>query len=99
MTKAETDSSRLDVLAEALFLCAGAGLLSSGLTTLMAASDTFSARLASSAAHSAELSALQIRSLAACLADMRAAGQVSRTMTRTRSGTTVVMPPGAPVVT
>ena len=100
MTKGENDSAGVAALADALLLCAGAGILSSGLATMMAASDAFAARLLSSTEHSAELSALQIRSLAACLADLRAAGQAaSSNAARSRTGTTVILPPGAPVVT
>ena len=77
---------------------ASAGVAGAGLSLLMASSDAFAERLATSNRHSAELAALQIRSLATCLADLRPAPQArsAQFTTKTRNR---ALPPGAPVVT
>lgn len=92
---ARTDTERdLERLGEMVALLAGAGVVGAGVAGLLASADAFNARLAAASQHSAQLSTLQIRSLANCLADLRSppTSYVRRTVRRT-------LPPGAPVVT
>ena len=97
MTKVKDDKA-VTALADTLLLCAGAGLVSSSLMAMLAATDAFSQRLLNSVEQSTQLSTLQISSLAQSLAGMQTPRQATTRILRTRTETNG-LPPGWPVVT
>jgi len=96
MSKVKDDDA-VTALADTLLLCAGAGLVSSSLVAMLAATDAFSQRLLNSVEQSTRLSTLQISSLARSLAELQTPRPATTRILSTREDNR--LPPGWPVVT